>query len=87
MIEGQLKTNQSNMSHLRVLGSMCFRHVPEQTRKELGDRSKVLVLIGYPSIDSYKLYSPIEGELVISKDGLVNESKRWDWSQNCVRRR
>lgn len=28
---------KSNVSHLRVFGSMCFRNVPEQSRKKLDD--------------------------------------------------
>ena len=39
-IEGPLGSNQPNISHLRVFGSMCFRHVPEQVRKKLDDQSK-----------------------------------------------
>ena len=64
---------------------MCFRHVPEQVRKKLDDQSEVLVLIGYHSIGAYKLFSPIKNKLVISKDGLEDESKRWDWSRSSVR--
>ena len=58
---------------------MCFRHVPEQERKELGNQSKGLVLMSHPSIGAYKLYSLIEGELVISKKGIfVDISKGWE---------
>ena len=64
---------------------MCFRHVPEQAEKELSNQIKGLVLIIHPSICAYKLYSPIEDKLVISKDGLVDERKQWDWSRSLVR--
>ena len=57
---------------------MCFRHVPEQTRKELGNQSIGLVLISHSSIGTCKLYSPIEGELVSKKDFLVDKSKGWE---------
>ena len=43
------------------------------------------MLINYHSVGANKLYSPIEDKLVISKDGLEDESKRWDWSQSSVR--
>ena len=75
MIEGYLGTNQPNISHLRVLGSMCFRHVLEQVRKKLDDQSEVLVLIGYPLTSAYKLYSITEDKLVISRDVLVDQRK------------
>ena len=64
---------------------MCFRHVPEQVRKKLDGRSKVMVLIGYPSTGAYKLYSLTEDKLVISRDVLEDKSKRWDWSRSPVR--
>ena len=64
---------------------MCFRHVPEQLRKKLDDRSEVMVLIGYPSAGAHKLYSPIEDKLVINRDVLEDESKRWHWSRSSVR--
>ena len=69
-----------NVSHLRVFGSMCFRHVPEQLRKKLDDRSQIMVLIGYHSTGAYKLYSPNDDKLVISRDIVVDESKGWNWS-------
>ena len=63
---------------------MCFRHVPEQARKKLDDQSEVLVLIGYDLIGAYKMYSPIKDKLLISKDGLVDERKGWNWSRSSV---
>ena len=74
-----------SVSHLRVFGSMCFRHVPEQLRKKLDDQSEVMVLIGYHSTGAYKLYSPIKDKLVINRYVLVDESKGWDWSRSSVR--
>ena len=91
-IEGLLGLNQPNISPLRVFRLMCFRHVPEQARKKLDDWSEVLVLIGYHSIGAYKLYSPIEDELVSKKDFLVDKSKGLELESknhlhNCVRRK
>ena len=70
--------SKPNLSHLRVFGSLCFRHVPEQLRKKLDDCSEFMVLIGYHLTGAYKLYSPIKDKLVISRDVLVDESKGWD---------
>ena len=63
---------------------MCFKHVPEQLRKKLDDRSEVMVLIGYHSTSAYKLYSPNNDKLVIDQDFHVDERKGWDWSQGSV---
>ena len=77
--------SKPKVSHLRVFGSICFRHVPEQLRKKLDDRSQAMVFIGYHSTGAYKLYSPNDDKLMISRDVLVDESKGWDWSQSSVR--
>jgi hypothetical protein len=76
--------SKPSVSHFRVFGSMCFRHVPEQLRRKLDDRSEAVVLIGYHSTGAYKLYSPIEDKLIISRDVRIDESKGWDWSQNST---
>lgn len=68
-----------NVSHLRVFGSMCFRHVPRQLRKKLDDRSQTMVLIGYYSTGAYKLYSPNNDKIMINRDVLVDERKGWEW--------
>ena len=44
-----------------------------------------MVLISYPLTGAYKLYSLTEDKLVISRDVLEDESKRWDWSRSSVR--
>lgn len=36
-----------NVCHLRIFGSLCFRHVPEQARRKLDDRSVLMILQGY----------------------------------------
>ena len=54
-------------------------------RKKLDDRSQTMVLIGYHSTGAYKLYSPNDDKLVISRDVVVDESKGWNWSHGLVR--
>src|ERR1044072_10006899 len=76
--------SKPSVSHFRVFGSMCFKHVPEQLRRKLDDQSEVMVLIGYHSTGAYKLYSPIKDKLVLSRDVCVDESKGWDWSQSST---
>lgn len=59
--------------------------VPGKLRNNLYDQSHTMVLISYHSTSAYKLYSPNDDKLVISRDVLVDESERWDWSQGLVR--
>lgn len=64
---------------------MCFRHVPEQLRKSLDDRSQARMLIGYHSTSAHNYYSPNDDKLVINMDVLVDESKWWNWIQGSIR--
>lgn len=73
-----------DVSHLRVFGSMCFRHVSEQLKRKLDDKSQAIILIGYHSTGAYKMYSPYDEKLVINRDVLVDESKWWNYNQWLV---
>lgn len=69
--------NRPDVSHLPISGSLCFRHVPEQARRKLGDRAEQMVVLGYHPTSAYKLYDPRMKKIVISRDVLVDESKSW----------
>jgi hypothetical protein len=47
--------DKQSVSHLKVFGSVCYKHVPEARRQKLDDRSKVMLLVGYHSTGAYKL--------------------------------
>ncbi|GAU44417.1 hypothetical protein TSUD_100640 [Trifolium subterraneum] len=36
-----------SVNHFRIFGSLSFRHVPDQVRRKLDDRSQPMVLLGY----------------------------------------
>jgi transposase InsO family protein len=36
-----------SVSHFRIFGSLCFKHVPDQVRRKLDDRSQTMILLGY----------------------------------------
>lgn len=36
-----------SVKHLRVFGSLCWNHVPEEKRRKLDDRSECMILVGY----------------------------------------
>ena len=41
--------DKKSISHLKVFGYVCYKHVPEARRQKLDDRSKVMLLVGYHS--------------------------------------
>ena len=48
------------VNHLRIFGSLSYRHIPNERRKKLDDKSEALILVGYHPTSAYKLYSPLK---------------------------
>ncbi|KAL2342497.1 hypothetical protein Fmac_003782 [Flemingia macrophylla] len=69
-----------SVKHVRIFGSLCYKHVPEHNRRKLDSRSQAMVLVGYHSTGAYKLFDPIQRRVVISNDVVVDETKEWDWT-------
>lgn len=72
------------MSHFRIFGSLCFKHVPEQIRKKLDDKAEPMILIGYHPNGAYKLYDPRMRKIVISRDVLIDETNGQNWEINVA---
>ncbi|MCI20774.1 retrovirus-related pol polyprotein from transposon tnt 1-94 [Trifolium medium] len=70
--------NKPNVSHLKLFGSIAYRHVPDQLRKKLDDKSELIVLVSYHSTSDYRLYDPINKSIMISRDVIIDEMKEWD---------
>jgi hypothetical protein len=62
---------------------LCFRHVPDQLRKKLDDKSQAMIMVGYHSTGAYKLYDPSSKKVVFSKDVKFDESKGWNWKDKA----
>ena len=71
-----------SLSHLRVFGSIEHRHLPDQLRRKLDDKSSQMILIGYHSTGGYKLFDPVNKQVVISMDVIIDELREWDWAEN-----
>ena len=67
--------DRQSVGHLRVFGSVCYKHVPEARRQKLDDRSKVMLQVGYHSTGAYKLYCLKTNKVEISRDVVVKESE------------
>ncbi|PNX60317.1 retrotransposon-related protein, partial [Trifolium pratense] len=71
-----------SVKHLRVSGYLCYRHIPDQRRKKLDDKSEAMILVGYHTAGAYKLYNPITKKITASRDVTFEEDKCWDWNNN-----
>ncbi|GAU50271.1 hypothetical protein TSUD_131240 [Trifolium subterraneum] len=73
--------------HFRVFGCLAYVHVPKNQRKKLDNRSIKCVLLGLSDESkAYKLYDPVEKEIMISKDVVFDEAKGWDWENRETRK-
>lgn len=68
-----------SVKHLKVFGSICFKHILDQRRTKLRDKSMKMIFIGYHSTGGYKLYNPVDKNLQISRDMVFDESETWKW--------
>ena len=67
-----------SLSHLRVFGSVAFRHIPGQLRRKLDDKGEKLLLVGYHPTGGYKLFDMSSKRIVVSRDVIVDEIRTFD---------
>ncbi|GAU43423.1 hypothetical protein TSUD_334860 [Trifolium subterraneum] len=72
--------NKPSVKHLRVFGSIAYKHVPDQLRRKLDVKATTMILVGYHSTGGYKLYDPVNKNVVVSRDVVFDEMKEWDWN-------
>lgn len=65
-----------NLNHLRIFGSIAYRHVPGQLRKKLDDKGEVMILVGYHSTSGYKWFDVVNMRIVNSQDIVIDEMKQ-----------
>ncbi|GAU47995.1 hypothetical protein TSUD_404720 [Trifolium subterraneum] len=75
--------HKPSVKHLRIFGSICYRHIPDEKRRELDDKSEQLILIGYDATGAYKMQNPNSKKVVISRDVVVDEKSQWKWKSNA----
>ena len=66
------------VSHLRIFGSLCYKHIADAKRRKLEDKSEPMILIGYHVIGAYRLYNPHKEKVGINRDVYFNEAEAWD---------
>ena len=64
--------DRQSVIHLKVIGFICYKHVPNAKRRKLDDRSRVMLLVGYHNISAYKLHYLITNK-ELNIDVIVKE--------------
>ena len=72
------------MKHFRVFGSLCFKHVSDEKRKKLHDKSVPMILVGYHPTRAYRLLKSLTHKIFISRDMVIDEDGSWDWKKKST---
>lgn len=68
------------VNHFRLFGCIAHAHIPKEKRKKLDDKNIKCVLFGLSEESkAYRLYDPVGGKIIISRDILFEEDAEWEW--------
>src|SRR5256714_1962961 len=68
-----------NLSHLRIIGSTAYVHVPKEKRIKLDTHTHKGILIGYGGgTNQYKVWDMVRKDVVVSRDVVFIEGKPVD---------
>lgn len=74
-----------SLNHMKVFGSICYVHIPDEKRKKWDDKSRRGIFVGYCSqTKGYRVYLLEEDKLNISRDVIIDENSQWDWTTKEV---
>lgn len=62
--------------HMRIIGSLCYAHIPMQKRKKMAKKALKGILIGYNGDERYRIWLPDEGKIVFSRDVIFHEKTK-----------
>jgi transposase InsO family protein len=63
------------IKHLRVIGTTCYVHVPDQKRRKLDKKAIKCVLIGYDNDDGYRVWHKDSNSVYRSRDVVFDKEK------------
>ncbi|CAL8078779.1 unnamed protein product [Prunus armeniaca] len=67
-------TRKLGVAHLKVFGSVCFVHKPEESRQKLDAKSTRGVFVGYATCEKgYRVFDPATRKLILSRDIVFYE--------------
>src|SRR5271154_200730 len=67
-----------NLSHLKILGSTAYVHIPKEKRIKLDIHSHKGIMIGYGGTNQYKVWDLTRKDVVVSRDVVFIEGKPVD---------
>ncbi|EOY08837.1 Uncharacterized protein TCM_024078 [Theobroma cacao] len=72
-----------SVDHLRIFGSICYLHVPDELRDKLQPKAKLGVFIGYSQQSkACRIYQIESGTVSVSIHVTFDEGAYWNWEKN-----
>ena len=67
--------SKPDLSHLRVIGSTAYIHIPKEKRTKLDSHSRKGIMVGYGGTNQYRVWDLTKEDVVISRDVVFIEGK------------
>jgi hypothetical protein len=71
-------STKPNLSHLKIIGSTAYVHIPKEKRIKLDTHSHKGIMIGYGGTNQYKVWDLTREDVVVSRDVVFIEGKPID---------
>ena len=62
-----------DLSHLRIIGSTAYVHIPKEKRIKLDTNSHEGILVGYGGTNQYRVWDPFRNDTIVSRDVVFDE--------------
>lgn len=72
-----------NLSHLKIVGSRAWVHIPKEKRTKVQDRLWQGIFIGYEG-SNYRIYDPTKGTITVTRTVTIDEKCFYDKEQNST---
>ncbi|RDX60314.1 hypothetical protein CR513_61552, partial [Mucuna pruriens] len=74
----QLCIQETKYGYFRIFGSICYKHIHDEKKKKLDNKSEAMIMVGFHLTRAYRLFYPITKKIIISKDVIFDESMTWN---------
>ena len=70
-------SEKPKVEHLRVFGCAAYAHIPKDERGKFDSKARKCILLGYgQKTKGYRLFDPIRGKVLHSRDVRFNEDEK-----------
>ena len=71
-LEHQYSRKKPSVSHLRIIGSLAFVHIPKEERTKFEFKTRKCILVGFDEQSKvYILFDPLSRKILLSKDVVM----------------